>query len=100
MRHEAICSNLQVMPKRFTWKKRHGFSNGLGSSHNLLAEPKEIQKKSQIITRRAAIIMNEGHWPILEKEFLVIHQLVKNQQRILSLLATSLGLGNPFLRDS
>jgi len=45
------------------------------------------------------VIMKEGHWPILEKDFLVIHQLVKNQQKILSLLATSLGLENPLLKD-
>lgn len=99
MRRKAICSNMQVMPKRFTWKERRGFSNGLGSPDSLLAEWKEIRKKSQIVARKAAVIMNEGRWPILEKEFLAIHQLVKNQQRILSLLAASLGLGNPLLRD-
>jgi hypothetical protein len=90
---------MQVMPKRFTWKERRGFSNGLGSLDSLLAKWKEIWKKSQIVAKKAAIIMNEGRWPILEKEFLAIHQLVKNQQRILSLLTASLGLGNPLLRD-
>nr|YP_009040961.1 ORF622 [Tetraphis pellucida]AIB08452.1 ORF622 [Tetraphis pellucida] len=43
--------------------------------------------------------MNEGRWPMLGKKFLAIHQLVENQQKILSLLAASLGLGNPLLRD-
>ncbi len=99
MRRKAICSNMQVMPKRFMWKERHGFSNGLGSPDSLLAEWKKIRKKSQIVAMKVAVIMNEGRWPILEKEFLAIHQLVKNQQRILSLLAASLGLGNPLLRD-
>jgi hypothetical protein len=90
---------MQVMPKRFMWKERRGFSNGLGSLNSLLAKWKEIRKKSQIVAWKAAVIMNEGHWPILEKEFLAIHQLFKNQQRILSLLAASLGLGNSLLRD-
>jgi hypothetical protein len=36
MRHKVICSNMQVMPKRFTWKERRGFSNGLRSPNNLL----------------------------------------------------------------
>ncbi len=62
-------------------------------------EWKEIGKKSQIVAMRATVIMNEGRWPILEKEFLAIHQLIKNQQRILSLLVASLGLGNLLLRD-
>ncbi len=69
MRHKAICSNMQVMPKLFTWKEGCGFSNGLGSPYNLLVEWKEIQKKSQIIARKARIIMKEGHWPILKRNF-------------------------------
>jgi hypothetical protein len=87
------------MPKLFTWKERCGFFNGLGFPDNLLDEWKEIGKKSQIVAMRATVIMNEGRWPILEKEFLAIHQLIKNQQRILSLLVASLGLGNLLLRD-
>ncbi|KAH8932840.1 hypothetical protein BDL97_18G000100, partial [Sphagnum fallax] len=54
MRRKAICSNMQVMPKRFTWKEKRGFSNGLGSPDSLLAEWKEIRKKSQIVARKAA----------------------------------------------
>jgi hypothetical protein len=45
MKRQVICSNMQVMPKCFTWKERRGFSNGLGSLDNLLAEWKEIWKK-------------------------------------------------------
>jgi len=30
-------------------------------------EWKEIRKKSQIVAMKAAVIMNEGRWPILKK---------------------------------
>lgn len=99
MRRKAIRSNVWVMPKRFTWKERRGFSNGPRSPDSLLAEWKEIRKKSRIVAGKAAVIMNEGRWPMLGKESLAIRQLVKNQQKNLSLLAASLGLGNPLLRD-
>ena len=99
MRRRAIHNNMWVMPKRFTWKERRGFSNGPGSLDSLFAEWKEIRKKSRIVAKKAAVIINEGRWPMLGKKFLAIHQLVKNQQKILSLLAASLGLGNPLLRD-
>jgi RNA-directed DNA polymerase len=99
MRRKAIHNNMWVMLKRLTWKERRGFSNGSGSPDSLFAEWKETRKESRIIARKAAVIMNEGRWPMLGKKFAAIHQLVKNQQRILSLLAASLGLGNPLLRD-
>jgi hypothetical protein len=47
MGRKAICSNMHVKPKRFMWKERCGFSNGLRSPDNLLAEWKEIRKKSK-----------------------------------------------------
>ena len=99
MKRKAIHNNMWVMPKRFTWKERRGFSKRAGSPDSFFAEWKEIRKKSRIVAKKAAVIMNEGRWPMLVKEFLAIHQLVKNQQKILSLLAASLGLGNPLLRD-
>lgn len=100
MRRKAIHNNMWwVMLKRLTWKGRRGFSNGLGSPASLFAEWKETRKESRIIAGKAAVIMNEGQWPMLGNKFTAIHQLVKNQQRILSLLAASLGLGNPLLRD-
>lgn len=99
MKHKAIHNNMWVMLKRLTWKERRGFSNGSGSPDSLFAEWKETRKRSRIIARKAAVIMNEGRWPMLGKKFTAIHQLVKNQQRILSLLAVSLGPGNPLLKD-
>jgi RNA-directed DNA polymerase len=100
MRRKAIHNNMWwVMLKRLTWKGRRGFSNRLGSPASLFAEWKETRKESRIIAGKAAVIMNEGQWPMLGNKFTAIHQLVKNQQRILSLLAASLGLGNPLLRD-
>jgi RNA-directed DNA polymerase len=99
MKRKAIHNNMWVMLKRLTWKERRGFSNGSGSPDSLFAEWKETRKRSRIIARKAAVIMNEGRWPMLGKKFTAIHQLVKNQQRILSLLAVSLGPGNPLLKD-
>jgi hypothetical protein len=43
-----------------------------------LAEWKEIRKKSQVVAKKAAVITNEGHWPILEKEFLASRLDEKN----------------------
>ena len=99
MKRKAIHNNMWIMLKRLTWKERRGFSNGSGSPDSLFAEWKKTRKKSRIIARKAAVIMNEGRWPMLGKKIMAIHQLVKNQQRVLSLLAASLGLGNPLLRD-
>ena len=66
------------MPKRFTWKERRGFSKRAGSLDSFFVEWKEIRKKSRIVAKKAAVIMNEGRWPMLVKEFLAIHQLVKH----------------------
>jgi len=54
---------MHAMPKCFMWKERCGFSNGLGFLDNLLVEWKDIRKKSQIVTRKVVVIMNEGHYP-------------------------------------
>jgi hypothetical protein len=62
------------------WKDRCGFSNGLGSPDSLLAEWKEIRKKSQIVARKVAVIMNKGHWPILEKVMLFNMRCYKNEE--------------------
>jgi len=60
MRHKVICSNMQVMPKHFTWKERRGFYNGLRFPNSLLAKWKEIWKKSQIVARKATQKRRKG----------------------------------------